>query len=278
MIFDEMLSVTHFITQIKISPKLKDDIHIPELERSKGLEISEKISMSSLGLVWQVLFKGYEELQNGFHVFQHGEMVIIRLIYIFEGPSPDDLLKILSENKESSLKTLSPEILSKSELNHQEINRSEKIINNQKDISNKKTNLSIKSYRNFVDLFYYKKEGMLHTYLYNNVKLISFKEGEVIINVKKIADPNFIRTIAKLISTWTGRIWQITNSTSNIGKTLYEEDLVIQQKEIEIMKNDSEVKKILENFKEVNIHSITNINQTVEEIESNYETKKMEEK
>lgn len=278
MIFDEMLSVTHFITQIKISPRLKDDIHIPELERSKGLEISEKISMSSLGLVWQVLFKGYEELQNGFHVFQHGEMVIIRLIYIFEGPSPDDLLKILSENKESSLKTLSPEILSKSELNHQEINSSEKTINNQKDISNKKTNLSIKSYRNFVDLFYYKKEGMLHTYLYNNVKLISFKEGEVIINVKKIADPNFIRIIAKLISTWTGRIWQITNSTSNIGKTLYEEDLVIQQKEIEIMKNDSEVKKILENFKEVNIHSITNINQTVEEIESNYETKKIEEK
>ena len=49
MIFDEMLNVTHFITQIKISPELKDDIHIPELERIKGFEMSEKISMASLG-------------------------------------------------------------------------------------------------------------------------------------------------------------------------------------------------------------------------------------
>ena len=69
MIFDELLKVTHFLTQIKISPDIKDDIHIPEFERSKGAEMAEKISMSSLGIVWQVLFKGYQELQSGFHLF-----------------------------------------------------------------------------------------------------------------------------------------------------------------------------------------------------------------
>ena len=104
MIFDEMLNITHFITQIKISPELKDDIHIPELERQKGAEMAEKISMASLGMIWQVLFKGYEELQSGFHLFQHGEMIIIRLIYLYEGPTPDDLLKKSNleniENKE----------------------------------------------------------------------------------------------------------------------------------------------------------------------------------
>jgi DNA polymerase-3 subunit gamma/tau len=77
MIFDEMLNVTHFITQIKIAPELKEDIHIPELERNKGFEMAEKISMASLGMIWQVLFKGYEELQSGFHLFQQGEMIII---------------------------------------------------------------------------------------------------------------------------------------------------------------------------------------------------------
>ena len=35
MIFDEMLKVTHFLTQLKISPSIKDDIYIPELERTK---------------------------------------------------------------------------------------------------------------------------------------------------------------------------------------------------------------------------------------------------
>ena len=101
--------------------------------------------------------------------------------------------------------------------------------------------------------------------LSNNVKLISYKEGELVINSSKITDPNFIRTIAKLVSKWTGRIWQINNSNSNIGKTLYEQDLLDQQKEIEKMKNDPEIKNILDLFPGVVIHAITNIVQTTKE-------------
>ena len=97
MIFDEMLNAVHFITEIKIAPNLKDDIFIPELERERGSEIAAKLTMATLGLVWQVLFKGYQELQEGFHLHQHGEMIILRLIYLHDGPTPEDLLK---EHKE----------------------------------------------------------------------------------------------------------------------------------------------------------------------------------
>ena len=96
----KMLNVTHFITQIKISPEIKDDIYVPELERQKGAEMAEKISMISLGMIWQVLFKGYQELQSGFHLFEHGEMIIIRLIYLYDGPSPNDLVKKIEKKLE----------------------------------------------------------------------------------------------------------------------------------------------------------------------------------
>ena len=102
MIFDEMLKVTHFLTQIKILPDIKNDSHIPEFERKKGNEIVEKISLASLNTVWQVLFKGYQELQTGFHLFQHGEMIIIRLIYLFDGPTPEDLVKKVEEKLQNS--------------------------------------------------------------------------------------------------------------------------------------------------------------------------------
>ena len=250
MIFDEMLKVTHFLTQMKISSDIKEDIHIPELERSKGSEMAEKISMASLGMVWQVLFKGYQELQSGFHLFQHGEMLIIRLIYLYNGPSPEDLVKKIennieiNEHKNATLKSsidkkLKTDIVNKK--NKEIIEKSEEITNKVK-LSNV---LSINSFRMFVDLFYQKREGILHTLLYNNAKLVSFKEGEIIINVETITDPHFTRTIAKFVSKWTGRIWQVSTSSSNIGKTLYEEDLLDQQKEIEIMKNDLEIKQIL---------------------------------
>mgnify|MGYP001407501577 CR=1 FL=1 len=272
MIFDEMLNVTHFITQMKLAPELKNDIHVPELERKRAFEISQKISMPSLGIIWQVLFKGFEELQSGFHLFQHGEMIIIRLIYLHNGPGPEDLInKYKNENlNEKKLIKDSPineeQITNKPATNKISTVTTELKINESTEY-NKKTNpgnLSINSFRQFVDLFYQKREAMLHTLLYNNVKIVSFTEGEVVINTASITDANFNRTIAKLISTWTGRIWQISSSSSNIGKTLYEEDLIQQQKEIEKMQNDKEIKAILEKFEGVSIHSITNINETTE--------------
>ena len=111
----------------------------------------------------------------------------------------------------------------KDELNIGENNQA----NITKNIEQKSTNIkgiiSVKSYRQFVDLFYKNKEPILHTNLYNNVKLISFKEGEIEINSSSVSDKNFNRSIAKLISKWTGRIWQVSSSTSNLGQSLYEE-------------------------------------------------------
>ena len=108
-------------------------------------------------------------------------------------------------------------------------------------------------------MFFINREGILHTKLYNDVSLVSFKEGEIILNTQKISDKSFNRTIAKLISKWTGRIWQVHSSTSNIGKSLNEEDIINQQKEIELMKNNNLVKKILIEFPESSIHSITEL-------------------
>ena len=105
----------------------------------------------------------------------------------------------------------------------------------------------------------------MHTHLYNSVKLISFKEGEIIINTEKISDPNFPRVVARYVSKWTGRIWTISNSNSNIGKTLQEEDIINKQKEIDFMKKDPAVQDILNKFPGISIHSISPINETFDD-------------
>ncbi len=259
MIFDELINVVHFLTQIKIAPNIKDDIYIPEIERSRGFELSSKLSLNNLNIIWQILFKGYQELQNGFHLYQHGEMIILRIIYLFDGSSPDDLLKKISKEE----KFFNNEKISAS--NENKISENNKVLNFDKEIQKDKRDkknvnyLEIQNFRQFVDMFYKNREGILHTKLYNEVTLINFKDGEVILNTEKISDKSFNKNVAKLISTWTGRIWQINSSTSNLGKSLYEEDIINQQKEIELMKNNIEVKKILKEFPESSIHSITEL-------------------
>ena len=258
MIFDELLNVVHFLVQIKIAPDLKDDIYIPEFERNKGAELSSKMTLNNLNIIWQILFKGYQELQNSSHLYQHGEMIILRIIYLHDGPSPEDLIKKMDKE------VVKKEPLEKNLELQNESNESNKVLNfneNKKEISPKE-NVNIKhvqDFRHFVDMFFKNREGLLHTKLYNDVQLVSFKEGEVTLNTSKINDTGFNRTVAKLISKWTGRIWQIHSSTSNLGKSLHDEDIINQQKEIEIMKNHPEVKKILKEFPESKIHAITEL-------------------
>ena len=262
MIFEELLNVIHSITQIKISPDIQNDISIPELERVKGSEFATQLSMNSLSLMWQVLFKGFQELQNGFHLFQHGEMIIVRLIFINNSPNPEpnnknSPKKIDQSKLETSDNTVKKKI---------DIESNPNIIDSpiKKETENT-TAIQISNFRQFVDYFYMKREALLHAQLYNSVKLISFKEGEVTINTSSLRDPHFNRNVAKLISTWTGRIWQIHSSDSNVGSSLSEEDVVNQQNEIKVMKNHPEIKKILEALPGLSIHSITDIVDTVDE-------------
>ncbi len=258
MIFDELINIVHFLTQLKISSNLNDDIYIPELERSRGLDLSSRLSLNNLNIIWQILFKGFQELQTGFHIYQHGEMIILRIIYLMDISNPDDFLKKAA--KEENILNL--------EKNHQKKSKQEydknEILNFSytKEVQNNKSFQEIKNYRQFVELFFTNREGILHTQLYNEVTLVSFKDGEIVINIDKISNKTFTRDVAKLISKWTGRIWQVKSSTSNLGKSLYDEDIIIQQKEIELMKNNTQVKKILEEFPNSKIHSISELTDT----------------
>ncbi|MDC0498412.1 DNA polymerase III subunit gamma/tau [Alphaproteobacteria bacterium] len=262
MIFEELLNVIHSITQIKISPDIQNDISIPELERVKGSEFATQLSMNSLSLMWQVLFKGFQELQNGFHLFQHGEMIIVRLIFINNSPNPEPIKKNSPKKMDQPKLETSDNVVKKKT----DIESSPNIIDSPiKKESENTTAIQISNFRQFVDYFYIKREALLHAQLYNSVKLISFKEGEVTINTSSLRDPHFNRNVAKLISTWTGRIWQIHSSDSNVGSSLSEEDVVNQQNEIKVMKDHPEIKKILEALPGLSIHSITDIVDTVDE-------------
>ncbi len=263
MIFDELLNSVHFLTQMKLLPKLKDDIYYPESERIKASELSSKLSLNDLNIIWQILFTGFQELQNGIHLFQHGEMIILRIMYFFEDNNSKDSTKKNNEQKLIQTdKSITPKKLKEDNFSHKDGGLN-KIKDNKstslKNINNKE--IRIRDFRHFVEMFFVNREGLIHSKLYNDVSLVSFKEGELTLNIGNIPDLNFLRTVAKLISKWTGRIWQVHSSSSNLGKSLYEEDIINQQKEIENMKNNPDIKKILEEFPKSKIHAITELSE-----------------
>ncbi len=96
VLLQDLANLCHFVTRLKVvgADVATDE---PEEERVRGLALAEKLSMPVLTRTWQILLKGIGEVQNAPDPRAAGDMVIIRLCYAADMPTPGDLVKKLTE-------------------------------------------------------------------------------------------------------------------------------------------------------------------------------------
>ncbi|MDA0676118.1 MAG: DNA polymerase III subunit gamma/tau, partial [Proteobacteria bacterium] len=95
LIIEDMLELTHWLTRIKLVPEAAERSGVPEAERTRGQDISGRLSMGALTRNWQLLLKGLGEVHQAPSALQAAEMVLIRLGYAADLPSPADAVKAL---------------------------------------------------------------------------------------------------------------------------------------------------------------------------------------
>jgi DNA polymerase-3 subunit gamma/tau len=95
----DLLELTHWITQLKAVPDAADSLAAPEAERTFGADMAGKLSMPVLTRTWQMLLKGLEEVRLAPMPLSAAEMALIRLAYAADLPSPVDLVKKLQSDR-----------------------------------------------------------------------------------------------------------------------------------------------------------------------------------
>ena len=93
----DLAEVSHWISVIKITPEAAEDPTVPPDERSRGLEMAGRLSMRSLGRMWQMLLKAMEEVALAPNAMMAAEMAVIRLTHVADLPDPGTLVKRLTE-------------------------------------------------------------------------------------------------------------------------------------------------------------------------------------
>ncbi len=99
-VVQDLLSLTHWLTRVKIAPELAADPSHSDLEKNKGLQMAQNLPMGALTQVWQMLLKGLSELKNSFSPLKTVEMLFIRIGYASGLPSVSSLVE---EIKKKSL-------------------------------------------------------------------------------------------------------------------------------------------------------------------------------
>lgn len=102
----DLINLTHALTKVLLLPGFINDPSLSENDRNFLKETSAKLSIATLSKIWQMLIKGMSELQTAPVPIDALEMILIRIAYSANLPSPAELLE--SVKKKSELNRLLP--------------------------------------------------------------------------------------------------------------------------------------------------------------------------
>jgi DNA polymerase-3 subunit gamma/tau len=94
----DLAEFTHFVTRVKVVPSVADDISFAESERVRGRAFAQKLSMRVLSRAWQMLLKGVTEVEESGRPLAAAEMVLVRMAYAADLPTPDEVIRSLDGN------------------------------------------------------------------------------------------------------------------------------------------------------------------------------------
>ena len=246
-LLNDLLEMIYFIQQKKSIGNFESDLTISEAELKMIDSLSKNVSSSTLILFWQFLLNGLEKLSIVANPLLALEMIVIKLLYLKEMPSYEDLINTSISNQTDE--TVIAEKVTKKVLNEEdEISKiSKDQIKNTTQTKPELTSLSpkntykesIKSFEDLIKLSTLKREIELK-YDLERVNLIKFTEGKIDIAFSENLSKNFVRNLSKKLLIWTSKRWVITltkgpgQKTFLEKKTINKEDLLKSEKKSDV--------------------------------------------
>jgi len=102
VVIADLADFTHFVTRLKLVPEAAADAGISEDERVRGGAFAAGLSLRVLSRAWQMLLKGHDEVKNAPKALAAAEMLLVRLAYAADLPTPDEALKMLRQGAASA--------------------------------------------------------------------------------------------------------------------------------------------------------------------------------
>src|SRR5467141_1726273 len=102
VVLSDLAEFVNFVTRVKIVPATADNVAFGETERLRARDFAAKLSMRVLSRMWQMLLKGITEVQTATRPAAAAEMVLVRIAYVADMPTPDEAIRMLEQNGAAS--------------------------------------------------------------------------------------------------------------------------------------------------------------------------------
>ncbi|PIK71348.1 DNA polymerase III subunit gamma/tau, partial [Methylobacterium frigidaeris] len=109
VVLSDLAEFTHLVTRLKLAPdSARADTSLSEVERVRGGDFADRLSVRALSRAWQILLKAIPEVQTATRPLAAAEMALVRLIYAADLPTPDEALRQIKEGGSLALPVRAP--------------------------------------------------------------------------------------------------------------------------------------------------------------------------
>ena len=283
IVLSDLLETMHWLTRLKVSPEAVEAA-VPEAEKTQGAEMARSLAMADLTRAWQMLLKGLEEVRAAPSPISAAEMVLIRLAYAADLPSPGEALRSLEKMSTdggvsgrpgaapASVAVSAPGVDARASEPGRD--RSGEETPPAQAASGAEGGAAVLAFTQpapgqeaadkedeapsfdpvpadfeaLIALFHARREPVLATALKDDVRLVEYRPGRLAINPSIRQRPTFAGRLRDCLEQWTGRDWQIVISEEAGEPSLREKELAQEAALRKQAEADPRVRSLLKAF------------------------------
>ena len=274
VVLSDLAEFTHFVTRVKVVPGVADDVSLSEAERVRGRAFAAQLSMRVLSRTWQMLLKGVSEVQASGRPVAAAEMVLVRIAYAADLPTPDEIVRSLGEEggaptrpqgnggsaaaptqnstarydaprgSPRSSAAVSPRL---SEDPAADVNASAAAA----------PTLTIGSFEALIALVQEKRDISMKMALERDVRLVHCEDGQLEIALEASAPKTLVHDLQRKLTGWTGKRWMVVVSQEQ-GTPTVRAQMEERQAELERgVQTDPLVQAVLNRFPGAKVVGVT---------------------
>lgn len=273
VVLSDLAEFVNFVTRVKIVPATADNVAFGETERVRAREFASKLSMRVLSRMWQMLLKGITEVQTATRPAAAAEMVLVRIAYVADLPTPDEAIRMIEQNgggaqaassaaasrsapastasssssAASSSMSSSPMRVPMSPRSGAEASARPQMKAPQPE-ANSAPALRITSFPQLVALAGEKRDIMAKTALESDMRLVRIEDGRLEVALERNAARGLVNDLSRKLEQWTGRRWTVIVSNEAGEPTLRSQNEVRKNEYARAAEADPRVQEVLARF------------------------------
>jgi DNA polymerase-3 subunit gamma/tau len=224
--------------------------------------------MRVLSRMWQMLLKGITEVQAATRPAAAAEMVLVRIAYVADMPTPDEAIRMLDQNGGAASASSAASGTSRSSASASAVSSmssasarasstprasAETSVRPQmmapvSDAQSAPAALRIATFPELVALAAEKRDLLTKAALEADVRLVRIEDGQLELAMERSAARGLINDLSRKLEQWTGRRWTVIVSNEPGQPTLRSQNELQKNQHARAAESDPRVQEVLARF------------------------------